>query len=299
MKQQARGRIDERIVAVGKAGYPLYLVQGETRNLAIDAGVNLLGPRYLNSIRDIFGEAGGPDYLFLTHSHYDHLGAAPYLKRHLPDLKVGAHERLAGLLQKPSVLDTMNQLSASHAELRKYNVDGEDVALRPIEIDIPLKAGDCFDLGELTCTVYETPGHTRDSLSFYLPELGALFPGDACGVPEGRGGDKVLVQFLSSYQDYVASITEIIALQPEILCLGHGWVFAGEDAADYLRRSLVETFRYRELIESYLGAAGGDAEQAIQKMVRAEYDEQGDLYQERMAYLANLTAQVKHIAGLR
>ena len=37
---------------------------------------------------------------------------------------------------------------------------------------------------------------------------------------------------------------------------------------------------------------------AIETMARKEYDETGTIYQERNAYLTNLTAQVKHIAGL-
>ena len=47
MKQQAKGQIHERITAIPNAWYPAYIIQGEKKNLMIDAGVNLLGPRYL------------------------------------------------------------------------------------------------------------------------------------------------------------------------------------------------------------------------------------------------------------
>lgn len=299
MKQQAKGQIHEQIIAIPNAWYPAYIVRGREKNMMIDAGVNLLGPRYFTSIKDIFGDTGHLNYLFLTHSHYDHIGATYYLKKHIPSLRIGAHERVAGLLQKQSVLEMMNRLSGNHVDLLKYNTAGEDLTLRPFEIDIRLKQGDEFDLGGLTCRVYEVPGHTRDSLAFYIPEIKALFASEAAGVLQGETGSEIQAEFLASYRDYIDSLKFMISLKPEIVCLGHGWVLTHEDAADFLERALVETFRYRKLIETYLGAAGGNVERAIQEMGHAEYDVKGSILQERVAYMTNLSAQVKHIAELR
>ena len=111
MRRLAKGKIHERISAIPNAWYPAYIIRGDEKNMMIDAGVNLLGPRYLASIKETIGDPGHLHYLFLTHSHYDHIGSAYYLSRHIPGLKVGAHERLAGLLQKPSVLEMMNRLN--------------------------------------------------------------------------------------------------------------------------------------------------------------------------------------------
>jgi 2-aminobenzoylacetyl-CoA thioesterase len=299
MKQQAKGQIHERITAIPNSWYPAYLVRGEKKNLMIDAGVNLLGPRYLALIKDRFGDAGLLDYLFLTHSHYDHVGSVCYLKQQIPRLRIGAHERLAGLMQKPSVLDMMNRLSLNHVALLKYNTAGVDLKLHPFAIDIRLKQGDEFDLGGLTCRVFETPGHTKDSLAFYFPEIKALFPGEAVGVLQGETGSEMQVEFLASYRDYIDSLKLMISLEPEMICLAHGWVLTHEDAKDFLRRSLAGTFHYRELIESYLDTASGNVEKATRDMGHAEYDVKGGIFQERVSYMTNLSAQVKHIAGLR
>ena len=289
----------ERITAIPNSWYPVYIVQGDGKNMMIDAGINLLGPRYLSLVKEILGNTEQLHYLFLTHSHYDHVGSAHYLKRHIPGLKIGAHERVAGLLQRPSVLKMMNRLSANHVELLKYNTGGEDLTLHPFATDIILKQGDELDLGGLTCCVYETPGHTRDSLAFYFPEIKVLFPSEAVGVLQGETGSEMQVEFLSSYQDYIDSLNRMISLEPETICLAHGWVLTDKDAAKFLQRSLAETFRYRERIESYLDATNGDAEKATQNMAHAEYDVKGGIFQERVAYALNLNAQVKHIAGLR
>lgn len=298
MKQLCKGRINDRITVATDCMYPAYIVRGAAKNVMIEGGFNLLGPRYLKHIREILGEGAPLEYLFITHSHYDHLGAAAYLKRHIPGMKVAAHERVAPLLRKESVLAMMNRLSEIQRGLFRDAAGTEDLAIRPLEVDRALKEGDEFDLGGLHVRVYEVPGHTRDSLAFFIPEMGAIFPGEAAGVPEGPDGDAAQVEFLSSYDDYIASIDKMIALGPSMLCFGHGWVFTGDDASGFLRMSREATFAYRELIERYIRDAGRDLDRAIEAMTRKEYDEKGTIYQERNAYITNLTAQVKHIASL-
>ncbi|MBN2077386.1 MAG: MBL fold metallo-hydrolase [Spirochaetes bacterium] len=299
MKKLARGAINEQITAVANPVYPGYLVRGEGKNLMIEAGMNLMAPLYLQSIGDLLGDPGKLDYLFITHSHYDHLGAAPYLMSHIPGLRLGAHERVGELLAKESVLAMMNRLSEIQRPLFGEIAGEEDLRIRPVAVDCVLRDGDEFDLGGVTCRVYETPGHTRDSLSFYLPETGVLFPGEAAGVPQGKRGEGVQVEFLSSYDDYLASLEKIIALDPKVLCIGHAWVFTGEDTAQYLRESRDATYAYRRLIEGYLDDSGGDVDRAVLTMTQIEYDESGEIFQERNAYVTNLDAQVRHVAGLR
>jgi 2-aminobenzoylacetyl-CoA thioesterase len=299
MKRPANGRVHERITAIADVVYPGYIVRGEKRSMMIEAGLNLLGPRYLAAIEELLGRTGRLDYLFLSHSHYDHVGSAHYLKRHIPGLQIGAHERVAGLMQKPSVLERMNHLSLSHAEIPPYNPAGEDLTLHPFDIDLRLRRGDEFDLGGLTCHIYETPGHTRDSLAYFIPEIGALFPGDACGVLRTGPNSPLQVEFLASYHDYVHSLELLIALEPRIICLAHNWVLTDDAATKFLERALADTSRHRRLIESYLDAASGDVERAIRDMARGEYEGKGTILPPPAAYMTNLAAQVKHIAACR
>jgi glyoxylase-like metal-dependent hydrolase (beta-lactamase superfamily II) len=299
MKLSAKGPVDERITAIATSSYPAYVVRGDAQTLMIDSGMNHLGPLYLASLAELLGDPRRLDYLLLTHSHYDHLGSAEYLKTLIPGLTIGAHERVAGLARKPSALETMNRLSMSHAELFKYNQAGEDVTLRPFDVDLVLKQGDELDLGGLTCRIYETPGHTRDSLAFYIPEAGALFPGDSSGVLRGDEPSTLQVAFVASYEDYVESLRLMLSLDPAMICLAHNWVLTGDDARQYLSASLDQTFRYRELIERHLDAANGDVELATREMLREEREADGGAFQQSAGYLTNLAAQVKHIAGLR
>ncbi len=299
MKQFAKGKITDRINAVADPMYPAYIIRGGKKNLMIDAGINLMGPLYLKEIGDLLGGTEALDYLFLTHSHYDHLGAMPYLKRNIPGLAVGGSPIITDILKKDTVLIKMGYLSDLQRGMLPEIAGNEDVSIEAVAMDPALKDGDECDLGDCRCVVYETPGHTRDSLSFFVPEYGALFPGEAAGVPMGAEGREVHPEFLSSFDLYVVSLKKLINLRPEIICVGHGLVYCGDDAPKYLEDSLDATYRYRELLENYLKSCRGDVDRAIEHMTAKEYDEKGAMYQERSAYVINLTAQFREIARMK
>jgi glyoxylase-like metal-dependent hydrolase (beta-lactamase superfamily II) len=262
----------------------------------IDAGINLMGPAYIASLEKIFGDKNALDYVFATHSHFDHLGSIPYLKRKLPRLQAGAFERVGTLMQKKSVLDLMTFLSELQRGFFQNIVGDEDVHIEAVDFEINLKEGDRFDLGGVTCEVYEVPGHTGDSLAFFIPEIRALLAGEACGIPESDKDGHIQVEFLSSYDDYVSSLDKLIRLQPKLICMGHMWVFTDDDATGFLQRSIEATPKYRELIETYLDAANGDIDCAVQSMAKKEYDEKRTIAQPRESYIQNLKAQVRHVA---
>ena len=298
MKLRANGDFGEWITVAGNHFYPGYIIKGRKKRLMIDAGINLMGPAYIASLEKIFGDANALDYVFATHSHFDHLGAIPYLKRKLPSLQAGAAGRVATLMKKQSVLDLMTTLSELQRFFFQDTVGNEDVHIEPVDFEIHLKEGDRLDLGGVTCEVYDVPGHTGDSLAFFIPEIRALFAGEAYGIPEGDKDGEVQVEFLSSYEDYVASLEKMIRLQPKLIGMAHLWVFTDDDATGFLRRSLEATPRYRQLIETYLDAANGDIDVAVQSMVKKEYDEKGTIAQPREAYIENLNAQVRRVASL-
>jgi glyoxylase-like metal-dependent hydrolase (beta-lactamase superfamily II) len=296
MKLQADGDFGEWVTVAGNHFYPGYIIKGRQKHLMIDAGINLMGPTYIASLEKVFGDKNALDYIFATHSHFDHLGAIPYLKRKLPHLQAGAFERVGTLMKKKSVLDLMTYLSELQRGFFQNIVGDEDVHIEAVDFEFKLKEGDRFDLGGVTCEVYEVPGHTNDSLTFFIPEIQALFAGEAYGIPESDKDGQIQVEFLSSYDDYVSSLDKLIKLQPKLIGMAHMWVFTDDDATGFLERSREATPKYRDLIETYLDAANGDIDGAIQTMARKEYDEKRTIAQPRESYLENLKAQVRQVA---
>ncbi|MCX7677594.1 MAG: MBL fold metallo-hydrolase [Spirochaetes bacterium] len=286
----------DRIRIAGNFIYPGYVVMCGARNAMIDCGLNILGPRYLASLRSLLGSAENLSHLFLTHSHYDHLGAACYLRRKISSLRIGGHEKIESLLVKESVRRRMADLS----EIQRAffpDVESDDVSFEPLALDLKLFGGEQISLGDLHCDVYAAAGHTADSLAYFFPEIGALFAGESIGVPEGKDASGVQVEFLSSYDDYVKTIEQLAALEPKIVCMAHAWIFTDDDARRFFEDSLRATVTYRKMIETALDETNGDVDKAVELIARREYDEKGTIFQERNAYLMNLAAQVRLIAG--
>ncbi|MEM0214591.1 MAG: MBL fold metallo-hydrolase [Archaeoglobaceae archaeon] len=97
------------------------------------------------------------DYVFLTHSHYDHAAAAGYF---MGMWKIAIHEEEMKLLR-----------------LQRF-VSVFGMKFKAFEPDIMLQGGEKFELGEIKLEVIHTPGHSPGSVCFYEPNKKWLFSGD-------------------------------------------------------------------------------------------------------------------------
>ena len=140
--------------------------------------------------------------------------------------------------------------------------------------------------------VYETPGHTRCSISFLLRPENILFPGDAAGVMEKNGTIKPL--FLSSYTQYEASLKKLQSLEAEVLALAHNIAIKGrERVKEFLAGSLSETLKLKEKILAWLGQTD-DFGRIAEKILAEEYA-LPTIMGPREALVINVTAMVKSV----
>lgn len=285
------GKIADRLYILGHMGLPVFLYDDRFPVL-FDAGMTFMGPRYLKELQIHLGNTGHLSYLFLTHSHFDHCGAAPFLQRKIPGLKVGAHPLAAEVFRKPGAVRLIRSLS-QEAERKFPPPGGEDVSFRPPEVDLPLRGEEVIDLGEDQLRVIATPGHTRDGLSFYLPQAKTLVPGEVMGYY----GRKRIFQpvFLTGYQDTCASLKKLQALEVDFLLLGHYYMLSGREARRFMDKALEPNQRFRERIERELGKARGSQEEVVRRIFEEDYDPACTPHGEK-PYLLNLAAMVKTVA---
>ena len=125
------------------ASESLYLVEGNTRTVLIDAGTTIAG---LDKI--VASLTKKPVMLVVTHAHPDHTGSAI---NDFPELYIGAGDAASPFLS--SYKGTIK----------------------------PLKDGDVIDLGGRTLDVVATPGHTPGSTTFIDKTRGYGFSGDSFG----------------------------------------------------------------------------------------------------------------------
>ena len=138
MIKESTGKICEGIYALGNPDLPAFLFRGEIPVL-FDAGMTFMGPIYLQELKTYLGDAGKLRYLLLTHSHFDHCGGAPFLKRKIPGLKIGTSRLAAEVFQRPSAVQLIQSLNQYVEDQFNSPNRGEDVSFHSLEVDLVLE----------------------------------------------------------------------------------------------------------------------------------------------------------------
>jgi len=108
-------------VAGGKGG-DAYLICGKEKTALIDCGMSFCALNLIDNIKEVLGKKP-LDYILISHSHYDHIGAIPYLKKEWSDSIVLGAEHAKRVLQSPNALNTIRKLSnqaASYYSITNY-----------------------------------------------------------------------------------------------------------------------------------------------------------------------------------
>jgi len=288
------GRIANDIYMLGPPGVPIFFLDGSFP-VIFDAGFSFLGNKYAKDIRNVLGDRK-PAHLFLTHAHYDHCGSASVLKSHFPGLKVTASEKSKEILSRPNAIKLMRTLSIEAERFAAKGGKKRPLAkpFEPVDIDQTLKEGDVFELDKgLSIQVLETPGHTRDHLSYYIPEKKILIAGEAAGIPDNSG--YIVADCLVGYDMYVSSVEKLAGLDIETLCLGHDFVYTGEDAGNYIKQAVDSCGKFLQLVKTCLEEEQGHMENIMKRIKQIEYDSKQGVKQSESAYMINLEARLKAV----
>lgn len=211
-------------------GDSAFLIDDGITAIMYDSGFGFTGYKVADKIKEVLGERK-LDYIFLTHSHYDHALGSAYVKQIYPDAKVVAGEYAAKIFAKPSARAVMRELDKKYAE--KCGVNEYEDLIDNLSVDITVNDGDIIKAGNMEFTAVSFPGHTKCSVGYYLAENKLLLGSETLGVYGGKG--IVVPSYLVGYDVTMNSIKKASKMDIENILIPHYGLLGCEDTMEYLR----------------------------------------------------------------
>ena len=220
--------MDNIIDVTGGQGGNAFLVLGQEKTALLDCGMAYCASALINNLRQVL-QGRLLDYLFISHSHYDHIGAIPYVRSEWSNLKVLGAEYARKILDRQTALQTIRILGKEAA--RFYGApEFDEYDDKLLKVDVVINDSDNIDLGSMNIRVLQTTGHTQCSLSFLINNK-ILFASESTGYMSKSG--KIYPAFITSSVEAMASITLCQTLQPDLIISPHYGLVKQQDTPGY------------------------------------------------------------------
>jgi glyoxylase-like metal-dependent hydrolase (beta-lactamase superfamily II) len=199
----------------------IYLIDFAGDLVLIDAGAGRSFEQIVRNIEFLGFKPAKISHLILTHCHIDHIGSAPFFRKHY-GTKILIHD--------------LDAKAVENGDSLKTAANWYGTTFPPMAIDRKLKgAEEILKFGQEDLHCLHTSGHTPGSISLYLDREGkrVLFGQDIHG-PFNKS-------FGSDIEAWKKSMQVLLALHADILCEGHFGIFQPkEKVRGYIERYLEE-----------------------------------------------------------
>ena len=296
------GKISDGLYMLGWKQSLVYLLQGP-KSMIIGGAMSWIVPRLEQQFKQFAIDTNSIEYLVIPHSHFDHFGAVPYLKRRFPRMKVLGTRAAAGILSKEKVINYSEMVNKLMIDT--YNLQEEyarmNLKIDAVTIDQVVDNSTVIGLGNgLEVRFIETPGHSPGDVTVYIPGLKAIFPSDAVPCPIGGIGKMARPSPQFNFTLYKESIDRLLALDVELCCFDHYAAVTGADARQVLINAAKLCKEYQDhIVEQY--RLTGDLEQVAAQAARETLEFEGFEFLNEELMMPISRAEVRNVlksAGL-
>ena len=294
MRIQKPGRVQEGIWFLGRKETGVYLLEGRNGSMIISGGMSYIVPDLLEQFEEFKIDESRIKKILILHSHFDHVGIIPFLKRRHPEIEVCGSESAWEILKMEKAILTINEFSRNVAKrVGKEEVYSKhDLEWRDDISGRTIREGDRIDLGGIEVFVFETPGHSSCCIAGYVPELKALFPTDGGGIPFG---ETIITSGNSNFTKYQESLEHLRPLEVEYYCADHYGYVTGEEARQFIPMTIEMAKKKRsQMEEAYRSTRDIDA--AAKLLISSFYEESPDYFLSPDIYLDVHRQMIRHIA---
>ena len=190
-------------VTEGQKGGEATLITCGEKTVLHDCGHQYAADETIGQIKEKLG-GRSLDYILVSHTHYDHIGALPQIRQAFPGVKVVGSAYGQYVFTRPGALKVIKELCISAAKLYS-SVDESEITTEGMGIDIVLADGEKLDIGGgMYFVALETKGHTNCAMTYVLEPQKIMFSSESTGICVAPGNSNMAI--LKSYDDSMASL---------------------------------------------------------------------------------------------
>jgi glyoxylase-like metal-dependent hydrolase (beta-lactamase superfamily II) len=274
-------------VTVGHGGTAI-LITGSEKTAVVDCGMAYSAIRFIKNLKK---ELAGRDldYVLISHTHYDHVGALPFVKQAWPGVVTIGAEHAKKVLDNPKAIKTINQLGENAGMLYEGAVN----FIAPecgFTVDRTVADGDRIVLGKEEMVVLESKGHTDCSLAYVLEPTGIMFLSESTGVLEGP--DSMHITILKSYSDSMAAVERGRKYGAKYLVSSHYGMMPEYYNETYWDSFISTADEYKEFLFELFARDLSD-EEIMEKYTKMHWNDRRQQEQPKEAFILNAQNVIK------
>ncbi len=278
-------------VTAGKGGEAI-LVFGSKKTFLVDCGMAYCGDRVGRNIEFALAMNNRTtlDGILMSHSHYDHIGALPYVKRRWPEAVVYGAAKAKRIFSRPGARALMKELGTAARDL--YSECKNEILTDGLVVDRVIGERDEISIGDEYFKVLETKGHTDCSLTYVLEPRKIMFASESTGVLENP--EFVHTAILKSYKDSIESALKCKAYGAKYVICPHFGMLPEYFTDEYFDL-YIKSAEYKKDFLLDLYKKGLSQEEILQEYANYHWSEGRANEQPKEAFLINAKHMIEVI----